>query len=219
MLMSGTLARHGSVWRALEFGVLFILIPVFPASGVLPRNPFLLLLPLSFLMYLMLRADPEFDRGQLFDAPGAAAHLGAVMLHAALLLPVLGLLVYLTAPELLFTFPRRNPVIWGAVMLLYPLLSVYPQELVFRAFLFQRYRILFRTPRAQVVASALSFGFVHILFGNWLSVALSTLGGILFAHTYARSRSLLLASIEHAIYGDFIFTIGLGQFFFHGTRL
>jgi membrane protease YdiL (CAAX protease family) len=216
--MSGQPMRSARVLRTIEFAVLFVLIPLLPASGVLPRNPFFLLLPLSFIMLCLLRADPEFDRVQLLNAAGAGAHLRAVLLRAALLLPILGLLVRLFAPELLFSFPRQRPLVWSVVMLLYPLLSVYPQELVFRAFLFHRYRDLYPTPPAQVWASALAFGFVHILFGNWLSVLLSTLGGVLFARTYARSRSLLLVTIEHAIYGDFIFTIGLGQFFYHGAR-
>jgi uncharacterized protein len=68
------------------------------------------------------------------------------------------------------------------------------------------------------VASALAFGFVHIIFGSWISVVLSTIGGLLFALTYMKSGSLLLTCIEHALFGDFIFTIGLGQFFYHGAR-
>ena len=103
-------------------------------------------------------------------------------------------------------------------MVLYPLLSVYPQELFFRAFFFHRYRRLFGQGMATVVASALLFGFVHIVFGNWISILLSSVGGMLFARTYFHSGSLALTCIEHALYGNFIFTIGLGEFFFHGTR-
>jgi hypothetical protein len=29
---------------------------------------------------------------------------------------------------------------------------------------------------------------------------------------------LLLACLDHAIFGNFLFTIGLGQFFYHATR-
>lgn len=35
--------------------------------------------------------------------------------------------------------------------------------------------------------------------------------------TYRRARSLLAASIEHALYGMLVFSVGLGRFFFHGT--
>jgi len=42
-------------------------------------------------------------------------------------------------------------------------------------------------------------------------------GGWLFGGTYRRSRSLGLVCLEHALYGDLIFTVGLGQYFFHGA--
>jgi len=71
---------------------------------------------------------------------------------------------------------------------------------------------------SMALASALAFGFVHIIFGNWISVGLSAVGGVLFAITYLQTGSLLAACVEHAIFGDFIFTIGLGEYFFHGSR-
>jgi len=71
----------------------------------------------------------------------------------------------------------------------------------------------------MIAASSLAFSFVHIIFGNWFAVGLCCLGGLLFSLTYQRSGSLLLASIDHAVFGNFIFTIGLGQFFHHGPKL
>lgn len=118
-------------------------------------------------------------------------------------------------PDQLFAFPREQPLLWLAVMAFYPLLSVYPQELVFRAFLFERYGPAFGT--WTVAASAAAFGFVHIVFGSWVSVVLSAAGGWIFATRYQRTRSLLTASIEHALYGMLVFTVGLGQYFFHGA--
>jgi len=63
----------------------------------------------------------------------------------------------------------------------------------------------------------LAFGFAHIILGNWLAVALSCVGGLLFAFTYHTSNSLLLACVDHAIFGNFLFTIGLGRLFYHGA--
>jgi membrane protease YdiL (CAAX protease family) len=121
-------------------------------------------------------------------------------------------------PERLFHLLRRAPLLWAAVMVLYPVVSAYAQELFYRAFFFQRYRRLLGRGSAAVVVSALLFGFAHIVFGRWIAVALSAAGGVLFARTYLSSSSLALATIEHALYGDFLFTIGLGEFFYHGTR-
>lgn len=47
---------------------------------------------------------------------------------------------------------------WALVIVLYPILSVYPQELIFRAFLFHRYAPLFGNGVGLVAASAAAFG-------------------------------------------------------------
>src|SRR6516165_6773359 len=52
-------------------------------------------------------------------------------------------LVLRYAPSAFLNLPRSNPLLWGLVMVLYPLLSVYPQGIIYRAFLFDRYRSLY----------------------------------------------------------------------------
>jgi membrane protease YdiL (CAAX protease family) len=116
----------------------------------------------------------------------------------------------------LFGLPRSQPVLWAIIMVAYPLLSAYPQELIFRGFLFHRYGRAFG-PAGTIVASAAAFGFAHVFFHNWFAVIASTVGGVLFALRYARSRSLLAATIEHGLYGVLLFTVGLGQFVYHGA--
>jgi hypothetical protein len=69
----------------------------------------------------------------------------------------------------------------------------------------------------MIAASSLAFSFVHIIFGNWFAVGLCCLGGLLFSPTNAPALSLL-ACIDHALFGNFVFTIGLGQFFHHGPK-
>jgi uncharacterized protein len=102
-------------------------------------------------------------------------------------------------------------------MVAYPVLSVYPQGILYRAFFFQRYAALFPGKWAMIVASAAAFAFLHIIFRNWLAVALTFAGGLLFAARYAETDSLFTSSFEHALYGCWLFTIGLGQYFYHGT--
>jgi membrane protease YdiL (CAAX protease family) len=123
------------------------------------------------------------------------------------------------SPERLFILVRERPQLWAAIMLFYPLLSVYPQEMLFRAFFFRRYGPLFGSERAAVVANALVFGWAHVFFPSpVIAVALTIVGGWLFAATYRRTGSLRLAWLEHALYGNLIFTVGLGEFFFSGRR-
>src|SRR5262249_4476515 len=113
---------------------------------------------------------------------------------------------------------KTAPALWFLVMVVYPIVSVYPQELLYRAYFFHRFRPLFGNGPTMIVVSALLFGFVHIIFGNWISIALTAVGGALFGITYRNSRSLLLTCLEHTLFGDFIFTIGIGRYFYHLAR-
>jgi membrane protease YdiL (CAAX protease family) len=121
-------------------------------------------------------------------------------------------------PDLLFIFPRERPGLWVAVMIGYPLLSAFPQEFIFRTFFFQRYASLITDTRARIAVSAVLFGYAHIVLHNLPAVVLSTVGGLLFASTYARTRSTVLAAFEHALYGCFVFSVGLGSLFYAGGR-
>jgi hypothetical protein len=114
----------------------------------------------------------------------------------------------------LFRFPLERPGFWALVMLLYPPLSVVPQEFMCRSFFFERYKTLLPRPAVMIAVNALMFGFVHIVFHNWFGPLLSGIGGIIFATSYTEHRSLKWVSIEHAAYGCLVFTLGLGWNFF-----
>jgi uncharacterized protein len=122
-------------------------------------------------------------------------------------------------PERMFTLPLERPLRWIIVMIWYPLLSVFPQELLFRSFFFRHYAPWLRSPKLMVFVNAFAFGWVHIVLHNWVAVAFSFVGGLLFADTYRRTRSLAAVCFEHALYGCFIFTIGLGWYFYHGLAV
>jgi uncharacterized protein len=102
-------------------------------------------------------------------------------------------------------------------MVSYPVVSVYPQGLLYRTWILHRYRSVFQpegaSPALLLFASAAAFAATHLLFHSWIAVAATFPGGVLFARRYFNSRSLLVSSLEHALYGCLLFTIGLGQFF------
>ncbi|WP_460720095.1 CPBP family intramembrane glutamic endopeptidase [Nocardia heshunensis] len=180
-----------------------------------PPIPALLVLGTGVTLYL--RRSKGFDRGSLWRAEAFPEQAKSMAVTAGVNAVALTAATALLRREDLFALPRRNPLVWLAVMVLYPALSVYPQELIFRSFLFHRYAPVFGEGRAMVAASAAAFGYVHIVFGSWFSVAASTVGGWLFAARYLNSRSLFTASAEHALYGQLIFTVGLGRYFYHGA--
>ncbi len=166
-------------------------------------------------LWLLLR-DPTFDRRRLWNARAALGARGRVFASFVPLGVGIGLAVAAFDPQALFSLPRRRPELWATIMLLYPLVSVYPQEVIFRVFFFHRYGTLFAMPAMTIVASAAAFGVVHVVFHNWIAVAMTLIGGLLFAATYARTRSAFAVSVEHALYGCLVFTIGLGEYFYSG---
>lgn len=166
-------------------------------------------------LFVLLR-DPAFDRRELWNWPGALAHWRPMAIRFVLAAAALAGLTYALYPGLFFRFPTEAPQRWAVVMVGYPLLSVYLQEVAFRSAFMHRYRPILGSGSAMLVVSSLAFGWAHILMDSWLAVGLSVIGGWLYATTYQRSRSLALVSIEHALYGCWIFTVGVGYFFWGG---
>jgi CAAX protease family protein len=201
-----------------EFVLLFVLLPLgfrfkpFP----FPLIPALWLLT-GYCLYRLL-GDPGFDRHLLWNPTALDRYWLQIVLTFAGLALLIGAYVYLFHAGRLFSFVRRAPIFWAVVMVLYPVLSVYPQSLIYRAFIFHRYRTLFPGPLAMIVASALAFSFVHIIFRNPIAVTFTLIGGLLFAWRYRQSGSLFVSAFEHALYGCWLFTIGLGAFFYRGMR-
>lgn len=119
-------------------------------------------------------------------------------------------------PDHLFDMPRNMTLFWLLLMVVYPLFSVYPQELLYRAFFLHRYQSLFSNQRHLLLLNAVLFGWMHVVFHNALAVVYTLVAGVLFADTYHKTRSLRLTCLEHALYGMLIFTLGYGQAFLFG---
>ena len=119
--------------------------------------------------------------------------------------------------EKFFIIQNNKPEILWKIMILYPIFSALPQEFIFCKFFFYRYKSIFKSDNNLVISSALFFSITHILFLNFIAPILSFIGGLLFANTYNKHRSLLLVSIEHGLYGNTLFFIGLGWYFWGGS--
>jgi len=119
--------------------------------------------------------------------------------------------VYFLDSEKLFIVIRNNLWAWLGISIFYSVLSVYPQEVIYRHFFIHRYAVLFSSPRVLLLVNAALFAFAHIIFLNVLVLLLTFIGGILFGLTYQKSQSLFLTSFEHALYGVWIFTLGMGE--------
>ena len=201
----------------MEFLVLFVALPLAYrfAPVRIPALP--LLWVVTAYAWVQLARDERFDRGRLWNIGALPGRIGVILAIFAVAALLIWLGVHRWAPRLEWSFVRQNPAFWAIVMVAYPVLSVYPQGIIYRAFFFERYAGFFPSGWAMILASAAAFAFMHIIFRNWLAVALTFAGGLLFATRYAETGSLATSSFEHALYGCWLFTVGLGQYFYHGT--
>ena len=201
--------------RAIEFVLLFLAGPTlfayarhrFPAIPALWATT-------ACCLFVLLR-DPHFNRARLWNAANTLRYLPEILSLYAVVTLIGIVLVLRYTREHFLNLPRSNPFLWALVMIVYPVLSVYPQGVVYRAFIFDRYLGLFGPGWGIVLASAVVFAYVHIVFRNALAVVLTFLAGLLFAYRYWETGSLFISSFEHALYGCTIFTIGLGRWFYH----
>ena len=92
----------------------------------------------------------------------------------------------------------------------YSLFSVYPQELIYRTFFYERYEALVKNEDLFIFINAILFSLAHLFFKSGIVLLITFIGGLLFAYTYFKTKSTLLVTIEHAIYGSWLFTVGMG---------
>ncbi len=200
----------------VEFVLLFVLLPLGYRFSPRPVPALPVLWVAAFYCWWQLRRDSSFSIALLWNAGAVWGQLASMLICFAASAAVIWLGVRLIAPELLFGFVRTRPGFWGLVMVLYPVLSVYPQGIVYRSFLMHRYASLFPSPVVLIVVSAAAFAWMHLIFRNPVAMGLTFLGGLLFAWRYAATGSLFTSSVEHALYGCWMFTVGLGQYFYYG---
>jgi membrane protease YdiL (CAAX protease family) len=201
---------------AAEFLLVFCVLPLAVSVRALGLPLLPPLLAVAAACAIVLREDRSFDRRRFWNGAPAAAAAGDIGRRAFAAMIAIIAIVAALYPDRLLDLPRQRPLVWIAVVVLYPLLSAYPQELVYRAFLIHRYRPIFGDGALAVAASAIAFSFLHVVYLNWLALLITLPAGVLLALTYRRTGSLAAVTLEHAAYGILAFTLGLGGFFFGG---
>jgi len=193
-----------------EWFILFILTPIILWLEVIPIRPLWLMpIPLIYCLAVFFLTKMQHNEA----APQGAYK--KTLLQAIPIMVVLVITAYLISPVNFFIIPRKMPLLWAFILILYPIISALPQEFIYRQFYFERYNELFKGHNRIIWSSAITFSWLHIFYHNWVAILFSFLGGVIFAHSYQRTRSLKLVWLQHSIYGLWIFTVGLGHFFFH----
>ncbi|MCR8685541.1 CPBP family intramembrane glutamic endopeptidase [Campylobacter ureolyticus] len=200
------------VFLYIEFLIIFLLTPTLFMLQILPKNYmfFVLWLGSLYAFYHIKKANLNLFKGFKFD------EFKDIFKRFLILSIFLTIFTFIFSKNSFLFLPKQRIDIWILVMLLYPILSAFFQEIIFRTFFTLRYINLFKNQNLFIFINALIFAFVHLLYGNLIAVVFSFFGGILFIKTYLKSNSTLLCSIEHSLYGNFIFTIGLGHYFYNG---
>jgi membrane protease YdiL (CAAX protease family) len=194
--------------------LLFFVLPLgmVPIAREIPR--LFVLLCGALLCALSLLHDRRFHPRRLgWNRTGSRPFLKRLAVRVTGLALALSAVQLAIDPSGAWSFPRRETFAWAAFALIYPVLSAYPQELIYRTFFFHRYGGVFRNRARLIWASSLAFAVMHLVFQNAVAPLLSLPAGYLFATTYARTRSTLAAGIEHALIGNLVFAVGMGAYF------
>ncbi|MDQ2180062.1 CPBP family intramembrane glutamic endopeptidase [Marinifilum sp. D714] len=202
--------RRLYLWTEMLF--LFIGLPLLYYFEMIPVHKAIPLVLVFFYCLFIIIKDKKFDR-EIFrikrDYPWQD-----FLLKGSILLIITSIWVYIFRTDVFFHLPRNNFWIWVAVIVSYPIWSAYTQEFIFRAFYYHRYKLLFTNPVVMLLVNAVCFAMAHIIFRNWMALIFTFIGSIIFSYTYLRNKSLNAVFLEHSLYGNILFTNGLGIYFY-----
>lgn len=197
-------------YRLVEFFIVFILIPIsFVLEFQLWFKLTIGLLGFIYVVYVLLKV--ENNKFKIRQHINWTQFWQRTLIKLIVIGVITTVYMYIVDHKNLFVVIKSKPLLWVAILFLYSVFSVYPQELVYRTFFFQRYESLFRSNALFILVNAALFSLAHIFFRNTLVMILTFVGGILFALTFRKTKSTLLVSVEHAIYGCWLFTVGMGE--------
>jgi len=197
-------------YKFIELFILFILLPVsFTLNYQLIIKLVIGILGFLYIIFVLLKV--ERIPTKMASNRNWAYFFKLTFLKLSVIVVLTTLYMWWVDKSNLFQVMLNKPLLWLIILLVYSFLSVYPQELVYRTFFFKRYQELFMDPKLIIFVNAVLFSLGHLFFKNSLVIVLTFFGGLLFAMTFNRTNSTLLVSIEHAIYGSWLFTVGMGS--------
>jgi len=201
----------------IEFAALYIGVPALFAARLLPTPIIPAMLGIAVACTIVLAADRSFSLRRSLHVDRLRYHLRPIVGTFLWLAPLMAALLWSIEPDALFELPRERTLLWAVIMCLYPIFSVTPQSVIWRAFLLHRYAPLLGRGWPAVLVAAVAFSFAHIYFLNAIALLVTFVGGLLFVLSYRRSGSLVVTLIEHAMYGCWAFTVGYGRFLYGGA--
>jgi len=201
---------HSTTYKLTEFFIIFILVPVsFAMDYPVWIKMIIGVVGFFYIIFVLLRI--ENNKFKIAQNLNWKSFFKRSLLQLAGIAVITSIYMWFVDPSNLFVVLLNKPLLWLMILFIYSFFSVYPQELIYRTFFFQRYQSLFKSQTQFILVNAALFSLAHIFFRNGLVMVLTFIGGILFALTFKKTKSTLLVSIEHAIYGCWLFTVGMGS--------
>ena len=193
-----------------ELILLFLSLPLFLTLDILPAYKLIaVIIGIGYCIWVSIKM--KLMTKQAFFQINFKDNWKRLLLTFVLVCLSSTLFLYFVQPENLFIVVKKKPLLWLVILFVYAFLSVYPQELLYRSFFFKRYTNIFSKPYYLIWTNILVFPIAHLFFDNLLVLVVTFIGGIFFTLTYYRTKSVLLTSVEHALYGNWLFTLGMGE--------
>ncbi|MFN3971014.1 MAG: lysostaphin resistance A-like protein [Gemmobacter sp.] len=207
-----TQAGRGRLWA--EWGAFFLGLPLVIALFLPPSAMFAALFTATALGIALLHLTPGFRWGDLVRG---GVEWRAVAVFAAVTLATALVVSWVTTAGRPLAFATANPGLLVMILILYPVLSALPQEVVFRPLFFRRYGAILPGGWPGIALNAAVFSFAHLMYWSWIVAGMTFFGGLAFAWAYERRGSFALAVVLHAVAGQIVFALGLGMFFYSGN--
>mgnify|MGYP001827867619 CR=1 FL=1 len=133
---------QNNTFRLIELIILFVGIPVsFTLEFPIWVKMIVGLVGFSYVIFVLLRI--EKNQFRISDTINWKLFWNQTLLKLIVIAIITTLYVWFFDYSNLYKVVRSKPMLWGIILFVYSIFSVYPQELIYRTFFFQRYEALF----------------------------------------------------------------------------
>lgn len=179
-----------------------LMLPILICIGIIPWNmKFTVLVVGVVAMYIVMRI-----LGYTHSDIGITQQRTIYSLRTVL--PITIALIIAAGLFLLLEKPRFSPTEGIGFYVFYVLISCPAQELLFRGILSRMLQELRLHRVLELGVAAALFGYVHIIYGDILTVVIMGIVGLFWYRAYQRSSNLIGVTISHVVLS--VMTIALG---------
>lgn len=191
----------------IQLFLLYYLPVVLLVSGMLPFSFRWMILAGIFILSLLLSRLKGYRAEELGIRISNLKQ--SLLANALFIIPVMAIFLLLDDTEALAMKAEPPKTIF---FFFYVLVSSPLQEFLFRSFLFaEMNRSGITRASAQVVVSAASFAFLHIIYLDAFTTLATFAAGLVFAGIYRKYPNLAGVSLSHAVIGTLAILAGIAR--------